>query len=119
MRVICINGVKKGDPGTVAPACEEDEIYEGEEYTVVRERKVCGEIGYYLAERSPIVSYSSDRFIRIGDVDEVERLAAWKEQHLTQEDRMLKALAEEMPVPDMPVEVFERSWDKIKQRLPL
>jgi hypothetical protein len=57
----------------------------------------------------------------IGDIvtviDECKRLEAWQADRLTQEDKMLQALAECMPEAEMPQNVFDRVWENIKAAL--
>lgn len=73
-RVICIDGVKTGDSGSLgnrkADLC--DEIYEGEEYTVVKEVTINNHRSYSLAERRSISVYRASRFVPLSSIDETE-----------------------------------------------
>lgn len=44
-------------------------------------------------------------------------LALSQEDQLKKVDKMLQALAEEMPEVEMPQETFERIWEKVKATL--
>ncbi len=73
MKVICINGVKIGQPNITASyiAKEGDEVIEGEVYTVKKELfiiKPC----YTLFEKSPRLTYSKDRFLPLSNICELE-----------------------------------------------
>lgn len=73
MKVICIDGVKKGcieRMGKVAPA--EAEVFEGETYTVVGEEQHSGNIYYELSERDAKYLYHKDRFAPLSSIDETE-----------------------------------------------
>lgn len=73
MRVICIEGVKKGtisSDGT--PIVKNEEIYEGEIYSVSGEYKYNGEEFYFLRERNPFLAYKKRRFAPLSDIDETE-----------------------------------------------
>lgn len=79
MRVVCID--KNSDPLAI-PASKEDQIFEGEIYTVTRYSeyslnnisKVERYPVYTLAERSPNVGYAVERFIPLSDIDETEMI---------------------------------------------
>jgi len=75
MKVICIDGVNKGEKpydhkGNIAS--KSDEIYEGEIYTVVGEYPTSGGLAYFLEERRKNAAYAASCFIPISDKDESE-----------------------------------------------
>lgn len=75
MKVICIDGVNKGElpldeNGRIAS--KSDEIYEGEIYTVVGEYPTHSGLAYFLEERRKNAAYAASSFILISDKDETE-----------------------------------------------
>lgn len=73
MKVMCIEGVKKGMIAMNGkPVKNQDEIYEGEIYTVSWKTILLGESVYMLSERSPFFGYRERRFIPLSDIDETE-----------------------------------------------
>jgi hypothetical protein len=75
MKVICIDGVNKGelpfdDNGRIAS--KSDEIYEGEIYTVVGEYPTSAGLAYFLEERRKNAAYAASCFIPLSDKDETE-----------------------------------------------
>lgn len=74
MKVICIDGVKKGTMpyDTCNPASHFDEVYEGEIYTVTKQKEFYGHLCYFLAERRPNAAYYYGIFAPISNIDEKE-----------------------------------------------
>jgi hypothetical protein len=67
MKVICIDGVKSGSITMMGNIIsKENEIYEGEEYTVQRQVDDC----YLLVERPGFLLYKKKRFAPISKIDE-------------------------------------------------
>ena len=117
MRVICIDDftIQIGAEGNFpAPIV-------GEKCHVIREVTYCGYRCYELAEYPPAnghqLLYQTEGFVLLSDIDERDRLEAWQEDRLTQEDKMLQALAECMPKVEMPRDSFERVWKNINAAL--
>jgi len=75
MKVICIDGVKHGCVGKLHGiiARKDEEIYEGEIYTVIK-TIVFNKQGksYLLAERPTTTFYDAKRFIPLSNIDERE-----------------------------------------------
>lgn len=79
MKVICINGVKKGELNTEgkSPLPASLQVYEGEVYTVLSQRTLDGyEFPngqyYILAERGWDTGYGIYSFLPLSDIDESE-----------------------------------------------
>lgn len=73
MKVICIDGVNKGElpfdeNGRIAS--KSDEIYEGETYTVVGEYPTSGGLAYFLEERRKNAAYAASCFIPLSNIEE-------------------------------------------------
>jgi hypothetical protein len=73
MKVICIDGVKVGNIGILHQtiATDDEAIYEGEIYTVLKSTVVAGIAAYHLEEKSHCV-YRASRFAPLSDIDENE-----------------------------------------------
>lgn len=76
MKVICIHGTNAGDPSctTNRPAQKDDEIYEGEIYTVVGLHKIPEGDAYFLAEKRKDCCYGVVCFIPLSDKSEKETI---------------------------------------------
>ena len=74
MRVICIDGIKEGDEAYDTPhkAGANDAIYEGETYTVYKQKTYSGILCYFLIERRANAAYASHCFIPLSNIDELE-----------------------------------------------
>ena len=74
MKVICIDGVKRGTMpyDTEIPASIADEVYEGEVYAVVKEKEYYGNLCYFLAERRRNAAYYAGIFIPLSNINENE-----------------------------------------------
>lgn len=80
-KVMCIDGIKAGLHGISYwpfletkeqhTATKQEEIYEGETYTVVSEEEYFGIEYYQLQERPETTIYNSKRFIRLTDSAEI------------------------------------------------
>ena len=69
IKVICINGAKQGELTRFGkPLKKNQEIYEGEVYTVINENSR----SYSLQERSDELWYKKTRFIPLSNIDETE-----------------------------------------------
>jgi hypothetical protein len=84
MKVLCINGINKGEAAwdTHNAASENDSVYEGVIYTVVRWKEYRGIIFYFLAEKRRNACYYSGLFIPCSEQDEME-LVNQRENTLT------------------------------------
>jgi hypothetical protein len=74
MRVICVDGIKKGEKAWDTPkVCDDfDAIYEGEIYNVVREKVYDGHLCYFLQEKRNNAAYYSGLFMPLSEIDEKE-----------------------------------------------
>lgn len=72
MKVICIDGVKMGYKGIYygIKADKENEIHEGEVYTVIGENEQ--KTGWKLLEKPCGFCYLKNRFIPLSEIDELE-----------------------------------------------
>lgn len=69
------------------------------------------------AKTGHMCSYHKKYFAPLNGPCEKERLEEWQTERLTKADKMLQALAEEMPEVEMPKEGFERVWNNVKATL--
>lgn len=73
MKVICINGLKKGQTGLSGISARSVEvIYEGEAYNVINEETHFGHVYYFLDERPHGTGYNAKKFMPCSDIDELE-----------------------------------------------
>lgn len=112
MRVMCIAKKEWVFSRAICP----DPAY-GDICTVVRQFECFGYEVYQLEEFPHPGGYDVKGFMPLSDIDESARLEAWQTERLTQADKMLQALAENMPEVEMPKESFERVWNNVKKTL--
>lgn len=85
--------------------------------TVLEEDRSYGILQYKLVGYPSDILYTAKGFVPCSDIDERARLEAWREEQLTQEDKMLQALSEHMPAIEMSQEAFDRVWKGVEKSL--
>jgi hypothetical protein len=114
-KVICIANKKEKPGGHDAP-----QLTVGNEYTVIDVKEWLGFIGWKLVEvdaTPPFTHFSPSYFAPLSDIDERDRLEAWQSERLTQEDKMLMALAENMPEEKLDPVAETRIWNYVSSHL--
>jgi len=89
----------------------------GDICTVVKEYDFAGIPIYVLEEFPRPGGYDARGFAPLNGPDERDRLEAWQSDRLTREDKMLQALAENMPVEEMSEATTARLWEGIETHL--
>lgn len=110
MKVICIDGIKLGDIGFMSgdksPAtCDkEEEIFEGESYTVSNTRTFYGKRYFLLKEKPFTTRYNERRFMPLSNINEEELavLPVSEVSDLSKRESNIHPLFEQILKPFMP-----------------
>lgn len=79
-KVLCINGWRVGQPQASGFGETQDEIYEGDAYTVIDETNKKGHEVFVLAERRRNCFYLRSRFVLSSQIDEATFNRNYKKQ---------------------------------------